>query len=75
MNDNGNVIDFPGLTMADIDPDKVLNSAVGKLETVLVIGWDKNGEMHFASSKSDGRDALWLIEQTKLALLNAREED
>ena len=53
-----NVIPFGGITRLDIDPDRVLTSAVGKLECVVVVGLGKDGEEYFASSMADGADAL-----------------
>lgn len=64
------ILDWDGLTRHDIDPGKVLKAAIGELESVLVIGWDKEGELYTASSKSDGGDILWLLEKCKQRLMN-----
>ena len=40
-------------TSEKIDPDKVLSCAVGKLNEVLVLGIDKDGNKYFASSCGD----------------------
>ena len=54
----------------DIDPDNVLASAFGKVNDVVLMGYDKEGELYLASSVSDGGDILWLIEQLKIKLLD-----
>ena len=45
-----NVIELGGYTKLDIEPDKVLNGALGKLDQVLVLGVAKDGEFYTASS-------------------------
>lgn len=62
-------LDLP--TRLNVPPDRILKAAVGKLDGVLLIGFDKEGEPYFASSYADGGDALWLMELCKLALLTA----
>lgn len=69
-----NVIPFGGITRLDIDPDRVLSSAVGKLECVVVVGLGKDGEEYFASSMADGADALWYLERCKKMLLDIAGE-
>jgi len=69
-----NVIPFGGITRLDIDPDRVLTSAVGKLECVVVVGLGKDGEEYFASSMADGADALWYLERLKKKLLEICDE-
>lgn len=64
-----NVIEFGGITKLDIEPDKVLESAKG-LETVFVVGWDKEGDLYAASSTSNLGELLILIERAKEALLD-----
>lgn len=64
-----NVIPFGGITRLDIDPDRVLTSAVGKMDCVVICGVDKDGKEYFASSMADGADALWYLERCKKMLL------
>lgn len=70
MNDNTNVVELGCITRLDLPADKVLNAAIDKLETAVIIGWDKDGDFYFASSKADGGDVLWLIEKAKKLLLD-----
>ena len=64
-----NVIDFTGTTTLDIDPDRILQSAIGQMDQVVLIGWDKDGQEYFSSSVSDGGTVLWHLERAKLKLL------
>jgi hypothetical protein len=63
------------VTRLDIPPDRMLEAAMGQLETAIIIGYDKDGEEYFAASCADGADALWLIERAKKSLLEVKEED
>ena len=65
-----NVVNFPGVTRLKIDPDKVLNTAVGNLESVVVVGYDKTGMEYFAASDPSGPEVLWLLERAKAGLIN-----
>ena len=69
-----NVLPFGGITRLDIDPDRVLTSAVGNLECVVIVGLGKDGEEYFASSMADGADALWYLERCKKKLLEIGDE-
>jgi hypothetical protein len=69
-----NVVDFNGITTLDLDPDRVLKAALGKLSSVLVLGEMEDGSEYFASSMSDGPNNLWLLERAKLKLLRIVDE-
>lgn len=69
------VLQFPGITRLDVDPDQVLESAVGEVDGVLVLGFDKDGEFYCASSYADGATALWLMELCKKELLRDHSDD
>jgi len=69
-----NVFQFTGVTKLDLSADQVLESALGKLEGAVVIGFDKDGQEYFASSYADGGTVLWLIERTKKALLEVADQ-
>ncbi len=68
------VIPFKGITKLDLDPDTILENNKGKLEGVVIMGWDKNGNEYFASSYADGGTVLWLVERMKKALLEIADE-
>jgi hypothetical protein len=65
------VVRFRGITRLDLDAAEVLRGALeANLKTVVVVGYDAEGEEYFASSMADGADALWLMERLKNQLLN-----
>lgn len=72
MSDN-NVVVLDCVTRLNLPPDRVLKAAQGELESVTVLGWDKDGKMYFASTQADGGDVLWLLEKAKKALLSTDE--
>lgn len=66
----GNVVPLNCITTLDSPPEKILSAAIDHdLETVLVIGRTKDGDLYFASSSADGGDALWMMELAKKALM------
>jgi hypothetical protein len=69
-----NVVRFTGITKLDSPADHVIESALGKLEGVVILGYDKDGQEYFASSYADGGDMLWLLERAKKALLEVADE-
>lgn len=69
-----NVVFLNQVTRLDIPADRVLESAVGKLEGAIVIGYTHDGDEYFASSYADGGDALWLVERFKKMLLSIGED-
>lgn len=68
------IFTWTGITRLDIPIDRVLESAVGQLEHVVIIGYDKDGEEYFASDYADGGDVLWLLERCKKRLLEVPEQ-
>lgn len=58
----------------DLHPDFILNKALGELDNVVVIGFDKDGELYFASSDSGGGDVLWLLKKAEKLLLDYEGE-
>ena len=68
-----NVVVLPVETTLDIMPDRVLEAAIDKLESVVIMGFTKDGEEYFASSVADMRDVLWHLERAKFKLLNLVE--
>lgn len=71
----GEVIDLPVVTRLDLSADKVLESAIGEMDQVIVIGYDKEGDEYFASSIAGGPECLWLMERFKAALLAIPDEE
>lgn len=64
------VIDLPCITKLNLDPEKILRAAADKIgEGVVIVGWDKEGELYFASSYASGLEVLWLFEKAKVQLM------
>jgi hypothetical protein len=69
-----NVVSFTGVTRLDLDPDRVLASLNGKLDSFVLCGYDKTGLEVFSSTIADGADVLWLLERGKTEIMRAAEE-
>jgi hypothetical protein len=64
------IIDFPGETRLDLDPEKVLDAAHGKgFESVTIIGWKEDGEMYLAGSAGDVLQTIASLDIAKAALI------
>lgn len=64
------VIPLNCVTRLDLPPDRVLEGAKGTLDGLVIMGYDHEGELYFASTYADGGEVLWLLEQCKAALLD-----
>lgn len=71
----GKVINLNNITKLDLPADRIIDEAHGKLESAIVIGYDKDGEEYFTSSLADGGSVLWLLERMKLKLLESADEE
>lgn len=69
-----NVIPLGNITRLDLPPDRVLEGAIGKLDSVIIMGYTEDGEEVFASSIADGGTILWIIERYRKALLEVPEK-
>ena len=57
------------MTYADIPVDRVLESAVGKLKTVLVIGYTEDDGVYIASSTGDKPTLYYLTAEAQKAIM------
>lgn len=58
------------------DPDAVLEQALGKYDTVVIIGWDKDGELDArASLNLSLAEVNWLLDIFKAKLVNGDYSD
>ena len=68
------VIEFkkpePTETEGDVDVDKVLEAALGKLSAVIVIGWTESRGFYLALSQGALSENLMLIEISKAMLMD-----
>jgi len=56
-------------TDGDVDVDKVLESAMGKLSAVIVVGWTESRGFYLALSQGALSENLMLIEISKAMLM------
>jgi hypothetical protein len=56
-------------TWLDIPADRVLEGVMGKLSTVLLVGYDSDEQPYFAASTSNKGDMLLMIERLRKRLL------
>lgn len=71
---SADILQFGGITYLDLPADTILEKAKGELESVVVIGFDKDGGEYFASSAADGGEVLWHLERAKQALLRVDDD-
>ena len=68
----GDVVLIGCITKLDLDADLVLKAALDKgLGSVVILGYDADGDEYFSSSIADGGSVLWLMERLKKQLLEA----
>jgi hypothetical protein len=66
-----NVITFKGRSSLDVPCEIILNKALNEdLETVLIVGRLKSGEIYLGSSTADGGDLLWLMAIVKKEIMS-----
>lgn len=70
-----NVVNLHCVTKLDMPPDRILEEAIGKLDSVVIVGFNKDGSEFFATSYADGGAVLWLIERSKLKLLRLADPE
>lgn len=70
-----NVINLNCVTKLDIPSDRVLELAMGELDSVVVMGFTKDGNAYTATSIADGGSVLWLLEVCKKRLMECGEGD
>jgi hypothetical protein len=56
-------------TCLNIDAERVLTGAAGRLASVVVVGFDHEGELYFAANEADARDVLWKLELARHRLM------
>lgn len=70
-----NVVRFSGITTQDHEPWQILDAARERaLQYVVVLGCESDGRLYFAASRSDGGEALWLMERARHKLMAIADE-
>ena len=67
----GEIIPIGGVTRLDLPPDRILEAAKGKMKGVVIVGFDKDGEVYAASSYADGGTVMWLLEACKTKMMGS----
>ena len=62
------VVNSDGETYDDLDCDTVLEGAKGKLDQVMIIGFNKDNNLYLAMSQGQVSENLLLVEYARLAL-------
>lgn len=70
-----NVLPFVRVTHIDSEADNVLKRAIGNLDTVIIIGYDKKGNEVYESNIADGASALWHLQRAIHCLMNIVDKD
>lgn len=68
------ILPFNGVTRLDLPVDRVLEQAKSHLDGVVILGYEEDGSMYFASTFADGGQVLWLLEKCKEALMSVGED-
>ena len=68
---SNNIVRFTGLTKLDLEPDTILQKAIGELKEVLIIGTTKDGNQYLASSSADAKNMLWHLETAKFMIMES----
>ena len=69
-----NVVKLETTFYGEMDPDDVLQAAIGKLERVAIVGRTKDGEEYLAFSDPESGVIVWDLERAKHAILTAPDE-
>ena len=65
----GKIIQLGGVTKLDLPVDRILEAAKGRMEGIVLIGFDKDGKVYAASSYADGGTVMWLLEACKTKMM------
>lgn len=64
---------LPVETSLDLNPEKILSSAIDRYSGLILIGWDKSSdEMVLQSSISSNAEINWMLDQAKLLVLGLK---
>jgi hypothetical protein len=70
------VIEWQGTKHLDVPGAEVLKAALGaSLVNAVVVGWDPDGEIFFASSEANHATTLWLLAHAQRMLLDGGEPE
>jgi len=67
----GKIIPIGGVTKLDLPVDRILENSKGQYEGLVLIGFNKDGEVIAASTYADGGTVLWLLEACKIKMMES----
>ena len=67
----GKIIPIGGVTKLDLPVDRILENSKGQYEGLVLIGFNKDGEVIAASTYADGGTVLWLLEACKTKMMES----
>lgn len=70
----GNVVKLQTISYAELNPDDILEAAIGKMERVTIIGRTKDGEEYLAFSDPESGVVVWDLERAKHLVVSAADE-
>lgn len=74
--EESNVVELPVLTRLNIPAERVLNTALERnLDSVIILGYDKEGGEYMSSSMASGPEIIWLMERLKHILISGELDD
>lgn len=59
----GNVVHAPIISRVDCSADDTVRKALGELDSVVIVGYDRKGNEYYASNVADGANALWHLQR------------
>lgn len=59
------IINFDGETKLELEADKVLDAAKGRVEDCIIAGWDKDGELYLATTSGNMPEIIFILEHAK----------
>lgn len=65
------IIDFPGVPRHASAEQLIENAAQSQLAELVIIGYDRQGNLYMVGNLHDGPQVLFLLEQAKLQLLQS----
>ena len=67
------ITNLPCITKLNLTPERVLQAGLeAGLDGVVLMGYDRDGDLYFASSYADGGTVVWLMESCKKRLLEVQ---
>jgi hypothetical protein len=71
-----NIVELGCITRLDLPPEKILRRAIdADLESVVIVGYDRDGREYFASSIADGAQIIYHLQRGIWSLNKITDQD